>query len=99
MEVDEPLQEPHEQKRRCFCCGRKYATRQLARHLRIFLARLDEEIAAGQVIADEEDLDDDDAGSDNADIVINNAGPNDAAMNIEHAKGVGNWDEVLNQGK
>jgi hypothetical protein len=99
MEVDEPHQAPREQKRRCFCCGRKYGTRQLARHLRHFLARLDQEIAAGQVVADEEDLGDDDAGSDDAKIIIDDAGPDDAAMDIDHAEEAGNWDEDRNQGK
>jgi hypothetical protein len=50
------------------------------------------------VVADEEDLGDDDAGSDNADIIIDHAGPDDAAMEIDHAE-VENWDEDRNQGK
>ncbi|KAF8594856.1 hypothetical protein BDV93DRAFT_515446 [Ceratobasidium sp. AG-I] len=88
MEVDEPAQpvqppeDPPVAKRRCFCCGRKYGIRQLARHLQDFLARLDEEIAAGQVAGDDDDLGNDDLGNEDA-------GPDFAAMDVDHA-GPGN---------
>ncbi|KAG8703712.1 hypothetical protein FRC09_003998 [Ceratobasidium sp. 395] len=56
MELDGPPFQlppmPPEQKRRCFCCGRKYGVRQLARHLRLFLARLDAELLAANAVED-----------------------------------------------
>ncbi|QRV96867.1 Transposase family Tnp2 protein [Ceratobasidium sp. AG-Ba] len=65
MDVDKPLQAPEppppppKPKRRCFCCGRKYGARQLARHLKLLLERLDEEIAAAQADGQLDDADDD----------------------------------------
>ncbi|QRV93624.1 Transposase family Tnp2 protein [Ceratobasidium sp. AG-Ba] len=45
-------------KRRCFCCGRDLGTRQLTRHLTIFLEQLDEELAlADQFEGSDEDYD------------------------------------------
>ncbi|KAF8593246.1 hypothetical protein BDV93DRAFT_516540 [Ceratobasidium sp. AG-I] len=92
MDIDEPLQPlqspqdlPRAQKRRCFCCGRKYDTRQLARHLRDFLARLDQEIVAGQVVGDEEDPGGEENPPDNEGAPNEHAGPDHAAMDIDHA--------------
>lgn len=106
MNVDEPAQPlqppqhpPPIQKRRCFCCGRKYGTRQLARHLRDFLARLDQEIAAGQIAGDNEELDDEDAPADHDPMDIDHAGAGDAAVNINDAVVVEAWVQDLNQGQ
>ncbi|KAF8595443.1 hypothetical protein BDV93DRAFT_575338 [Ceratobasidium sp. AG-I] len=104
MDANEPLQPPDDPnlnaKRRCFCCGRKYGTRQLARHLREFLARLDQEIAAGQVVGDDEGSGDEDEndnmgagdegggpGPDYAAMDIDHAGPGNVAVNIDNVVG------------
>ena len=106
MDVDEPLQPvqpPHEppidQKRRCFCCGRKYGTRQLARHLRDFLARLDQEIAAGQVAGDEEDSCNEGNGSDHAAMDIDRTDLGDAVVDINGAVEAEGWVRDLDQGQ
>jgi hypothetical protein len=61
MDVDEEPHVPREPRRRCFCCGRRYGTRQLARHLRAFLDRLNDQINIAEAAANREGVDDDGA--------------------------------------
>ncbi|KAG8748747.1 hypothetical protein FRC12_013807 [Ceratobasidium sp. 428] len=82
MDIDEPFRPPspppavREPKRRCFCCGRTYGTRQLARHLRAFLARVEEEMAAAQAAGFSDDEDEDDDGD---------SYPHNAGMDLDYA--------------
>ncbi|QRW13660.1 Transposase family Tnp2 protein [Ceratobasidium sp. AG-Ba] len=68
MDVDGPHQNTElapalpKPKKRCFCCGKRYGTRQLARHLKLYLQQLDEEIAAAQANGQLDDMDEDEDG-------------------------------------
>ncbi|KAG9086483.1 hypothetical protein FRC07_013076, partial [Ceratobasidium sp. 392] len=97
MDVDEPPQPlepprtpppPEPRKRRCFCCGRRYRTRHLARHLRIFLDRLDQEIAAANAAEGPDNSDDPED---------NNVGPVDVEMEVGDAAEGEDW--MLNFGQ
>jgi hypothetical protein len=80
MDVDEEPQAPREPKRRCFCCGKKYGTRQLSRHLRAFLDRLNDQLDIAEAAVNREGVDYDDA-----DPGGNDMGVGDAAMEEEGA--------------
>ncbi|KAG9082054.1 hypothetical protein FS749_007146, partial [Ceratobasidium sp. UAMH 11750] len=84
MDLD-PVPQPPEPKRRCFCCGRKYGTRQLARHLQIFLERLNERLDAAQAAEYADNLDDDDAELGGAEMDIDNVGLGGAEMDVDAA--------------
>ncbi|KAG9083655.1 hypothetical protein FS749_005857 [Ceratobasidium sp. UAMH 11750] len=76
MDLD-PVPQPPEPKRRCFCCGKKYGTRQLARHLKAFIKRLNEQLDTVQAARNADNLDDDgdddDAGLGGAEMDIDDA--------------------------
>ncbi|KAF8594528.1 hypothetical protein BDV93DRAFT_515703 [Ceratobasidium sp. AG-I] len=87
MDIDKPQPPqppqdlPRAPKRQCFCCSRKYDTRQLARHLQDFLALLDWEIVASQVVGDEEDPGNEEDPPNNEG-PPNHAGPSNAAVDL-----------------
>ncbi|KAG8716307.1 hypothetical protein FRC08_009614 [Ceratobasidium sp. 394] len=86
MDLD-PVPQPPEPKRRCFCCGRKYGTRQLARHLQIFLEQLNERLDAAAKYAGNPNGDN--AGLGGAEMDVDDPGLGGAEMDVDAAVGAG----------